>query len=424
MYRSRKHDFGTRISASILILNLLLLCLSGCGSKAVLEEAPVQYEVTIKTRYKENVVKDFRVPELKPLIKVNRRGYLAEGAKLIFFDTDREVNTFSVMNDATGENMGFFDVKTDENGLLCGDLTTIRTPGTYHIYNKQTGVSESFSISDTLYKDMVPELYEYIKTMPCDYEAALILLLIYEWDKAYCTDEVGIRESGNNLPDILDVVKGMLDGAAEPQTAYDSFMRAAALAQFSFFFAEYDAEGETKDYIAEAESLAKNNTAETDEEKAALYSAWSILYRTTEKNSYKTQLRQYLQKFAIGMETMPVEFYGDITYLNKRGEMAPTAEMNKLRLELEENAQRNLKTDNVLTIGKGWSSDEFVHNRLYMCVYSCISPSYEYQSYLLSGLDYYLGVNKEGYSFLDSEEAVDPKVPAILLFMICELQED
>ena len=423
----RSMSRSRRMTALFLCLVFLLGSLAGCGSAGgeigiVTETA----EETAAVRYKEDVVTTYAMPERSSFVRVNTVGYMTDGSKMVWFDGARAVEDFEVLDAETGLSMGTYKSYVDENGLTCGNFTAMDTPGTYRIHSDAVGYSETFTVSDNPYEDYIPELYTALEEGATDYETILILLEIYEWDEDHCGDDYGLRFSGNNLPDILDLVKSMIDRAPEETTVLNRALKACALAQFAYFFKDYDSKSAAA-YTEEAEELLKQASGEnlTDREAAAVYDAQCILYRTTERGNYKNAFCEYLKNNFKGIKNEPLEFFGNMTYLNKRGEYTPTSYMTTLRRDMEDVAVLPMRENVCLRAGMDVTEEEYMYNMLYLCFFSCISPSYAYQEYLLAGLDYYLGVNETGENLAVNEAyAPDPRMQAVMLFMIYELTED
>lgn len=428
-----------RILPMILITGCLVF--GGCGKEVqtltLQPETIMQDTDAGKTKeqsailYKDNVVTGYTVEKATNPAKVNLVGYMSEGNKQVWFDTDRAVTNYSVVDAKSNKVIQRFTAEKDENGLLRGDFSGLTTAGEYRIYSEQTGWSEAFSVTENPYSDFLPKLYADVYNAKSDYETALLLLQIYEWDLSFCGDNYGLSESGNNLPDVLDIVKKILDDADATCTgrseATKEAFHAAALAQFSYYFKAYDS-ALSAEYLSLAQTILQKIKPETDEELAAYYDAQSILYRATEKKKYRNNLQDYLKNSYKGLEAMPIEIYGNLAYLNKRGEYTPTSYMTTLRQDLENRALIPLKGDINLYAGEMEDEDAFVYGMLDLCVFSCISPSYAYQGYLCSGLDYYLGINAEGQALVGTSEGEnhveDSRVPAIMIYMIYELNED
>ena len=198
-------------------------------------------------------------------VNINQLGYKPKAKKTVFVERAPEASLFYVC-DAEKKTV-VFEGKLDEGmysdgaGQIIkrGDFSAFETPGKYYIYVDGFGSSFPFEIGEKLYdkalRDSILMLYSQrcgtavtfggnneFSHAPChtspatiygtdqtkevnggwhdagDYgkytvpgaKAAYDLLLTYE-DTAYDADDLGIPESGNKIPDILDEARYELD---------------------------------------------------------------------------------------------------------------------------------------------------------------------------------------------------------------------
>ena len=196
-------------------------------------------------------------------VAVNEIGYLPGDKKLVFVQSKTD-KKFEVINRETNKSVldgelpeAVFDPATDE-WIQTGDFSDVKEPGSY-IVKTESGESYPFEITegiyDNLYKDVVLMLYSQrcgtevkVESVPefsheaCHTDVATVyggtetkevnggwhdagdygkyvvagsktvadLFLTYEDYKADA-DDLGIPESGNGIPDVLDEAKYELD---------------------------------------------------------------------------------------------------------------------------------------------------------------------------------------------------------------------
>lgn len=200
-------------------------------------------------------------------VKVNQIGYEPDDVKTVIV-TSKDDQVFKIVDVDTNETVyvGAYDSELmyDPNAgstLYRGDFSDFTTPGNYKIISAPSGASYEFSIGDNLYDDIYKDVVLMIYNMRCgcaldenisgdfaheachtseaviygdasgktvdvsggwhdagDYGRYVVsgaktvqdLLLTYE-DYGYSADDMGIPESGNGVPDILDETRYELE---------------------------------------------------------------------------------------------------------------------------------------------------------------------------------------------------------------------
>ncbi|MCR5652537.1 MAG: glycoside hydrolase family 9 protein [Ruminococcus sp.] len=225
-------------------------------------------ELPKHTVYIDNVtlelVDDSKVDKpYEPSIITNQIGYQASAKKTVVFKNAEKYNTFSVVNAETGEteytgklsDKVHYELADEDNRT--GDFSAVTTPGKYYITCGKLDKSYEFEISDSVYDDVLNDTLRMLYLQRCgtavedktfshkachtalatvygtsdkidvsggwhdagDYgryvvpgaKACADLMYAYLNQPAMFTDSVGIPESGNNIPDILDEVRYELE---------------------------------------------------------------------------------------------------------------------------------------------------------------------------------------------------------------------
>lgn len=206
-------------------------------------------------------------------VKVNQIGYAPDDVKTVV-TTSKEDEKFKVVNAETDETV-YVGKYNDEliydpsvvSVVKQGDFSELKTPGRYKVLSSPSGYSYEFSIGDNLYDDIYKDVVLMLYSQRCgcvvdkniagdfgheachtgeavvygetasydvsggwhdagDYGRYVVpgaktvqdLLLAYE-DFDYAADDIGIPESGNGVPDLLDEARYELDWMLKMQDA-------------------------------------------------------------------------------------------------------------------------------------------------------------------------------------------------------------
>ncbi|MDO5127646.1 MAG: glycoside hydrolase family 9 protein [Eubacteriales bacterium] len=199
-------------------------------------------------------------------VKVNQIGYKPDDVKSVLA-TSKDDEKFKVVDVNTNETVYIGTYSTSAfdasmgTSIRMGDFTEVTTPGTYQIISSPSGASYEFEIGDNLYDDIYKDVVLMFYNQRCgteldasisgdfahpachtqeatvygdssgktydvsggwhdagDYgryvvpgaKAVMDLMLSYE-DFGFDADDIGIPESGNGVPDILDEARYELE---------------------------------------------------------------------------------------------------------------------------------------------------------------------------------------------------------------------
>ncbi len=219
-------------------------------------------------------------------IRINQLGYRTDDTKVAaFVDIKTNISTFDVVG-SDGNVVGTFDLsspvtnKNSKEDIRLGDFSSIKDGGTYTIKvgNKE---SRPFEIGDDVYKKLTDDIFlmlyyqrcgtdldeeicgEYAHAA-CHLEEAIIygtdetidvsggwhdagdygryitpgaiavadLLNVYSDFPEKCTDDIGIPESGNGVPDVLDEARYELEWMLKMQTSDGGVYHKVTTAKF------------------------------------------------------------------------------------------------------------------------------------------------------------------------------------------------
>ena len=207
-----------------------------------------------------------RDEDMSKNININQIGYRPGDTKLAIFRDSGLDSKFDVINVETGETVFtgdiYGEVETPSAGenVAHGDFSPIKEPGTYKLVAAKSGESYEFTIADNVYDDIFNDIVKMLYLQRCgsdleaeyagdfahpachsqeaiiygtsdkkdvsggwhdagDYgryivpaaKAVADILLAYEDYGPVFSDNVGIPESGNGVPDILDEARYELE---------------------------------------------------------------------------------------------------------------------------------------------------------------------------------------------------------------------
>ena len=392
--------------AGMLAVLLASLILAGCKEELPASREVGQPDITF-TSMEEEPVLSYEVPVSVPGIVVNQMGYTTGSMKVAVFCGEEMPEHFFVVDENNGKVVytGTLEQKAYDklNGkYYCyGDFSAVISGGTYYIEAPILGRSYSFEVGDEVYVPLFQEAckqYYYNRcgiTLTAQYAGSgahnachtgkavlqsdtsitldvsggwhqdekgqknvetaaktiVTLLQAYELYPEIFTDDVGIPESGNEIPDILDEIKYEIDwllkmqeqetGAVyggvsvyakdgdssskvaeiyvEPTSIEAGKAFAMALAKFSYLYQNYDTQYATGCLKAAdrawkyVELNAKDKIVDERE-----FAAATELYRASGQDSYNQYVVQYLRDETYKTQWDETVMLGCVTYLSTK----------------------------------------------------------------------------------------------------------
>lgn len=438
----------------------------------------------------------YEVPVSIPGILVNQLGYMTSSTKIASFKGEEMPEVFYIIDAESGdtvytgvlEDKGYNQELGEYNSY--GDFTDLQTPGHYYIEAPVLGRSYSFAIGDQVYDGIFREAcrqYYYNRcgiTLTTEYagenahnachtgKALLkedtsisldvsggwhedekgqknvvtaartmsVMLLSYELYTDSFTDDMGIPESGNGIPDILDEVKyeaeWMLkmqdqqtgavyagvtiyasngnavgktaDIYVEPASPEAELAFAMALARFSYLYQNYDSEYATFCLKAADRAWKHAQLYETDTEKEEdkwKFAAAAELYRAAGKRSYHKYIEEYLTTEKWQEKQDEIVLLGCVTYISTKQTVNLTLceKIMKMLMDQAEEISEAARSDIYFTAGNKQQDN---HNRLllnmmYLTVVNHIITNHEYETIIENHLHYFLGRNDNAVSYID-----------------------
>lgn len=433
---------------------------------------------------------DYEVPLNLPNIVVDQVGYAVHSNKIAVFRGEMLPDTYELVNAETGEIVYTgaikekgYDETTGEH-ISYGDFTEFKVPGTYYLQTEMIGQSYSFVIAEDPYGplfDSALKQYYYsrcgltlstelagdaahnachTKTAELKEDTAVQidvsggwhidengtrnvidgcravnnLLLSYELYGDIYTDELGIPESGNGIPDLMDEVKYEVDWLLKMQDAtsgavYSSvsviedsgasyrlyveavtmdatIQFAAAMAKFSYLYQSYDREFATICLKAADRAYRYAGQYLNDVSPEEYFHAAAELYRATGAYQYREAVHQYLS----GADDLDMDndyvFWGSIVYLSTKQQVDVNlceAVINKLLTDVERISYDSKKSKYLTEGNKEQDNNcELLRKMVRLAVVDHIITNHEYMMVLENHLHYFLGRNAACISYLDN----------------------
>lgn len=432
---------------------------------------------------------DYVVPESLPNILVDQVGYPQGSAKVAMINSDQPPETFSLMDAKTEQEV--YTGKVEQAGydealgalISYADFTDFDTPGAYYIQAEAIGRSYPFQIAkepyDALFKNVFLQYYYnrcgltlsgelagdaahnacHLREAQMKDEAMIkrdvsggwhvdgigsrdvnrgcqainSLLLSYELYPQSFGDDMGIPESGNGIPDLLDEVKYEADWLLKMQdtksgavyasvssvdnktagyilyidgiTMEATIHFAAALARFSYLYQSYDLEFATLCLKAadRAYRYARQYPADVSQEQ--FFHAAAELYRATGSYQYRNAAHAYLAENPAPDLENDFAFWGCVTYLSTKQKVDM-----KLCSAVISNLMRKVETISYASKGSkilALAGEEqgghagLLRGMTRLAVVDHIITNHEYMTVLENHLHYLLGRNLQSISYLD-----------------------
>ena len=423
-------------------------------------------------------------PVMASHVEVDQLGYRRNDRKIAIFRGDVLGESFDVISTDDGRVVftGEIESRTRSGtGESCffGDFSEVTGAGTYYVRTDVIGYSYPFSIGDDVYEGLFDDsLRQYYLnrcgvsltaehagesarsachadpvTLQQDAGTSLdvtggwhvnaagdrivikgcnaieALLMAYEYNTEAFGDDVGIPESGNGIPDILDELKVETDWILKMQdqstgAVYSGVIStdkglgldnpvyvapadmsttlgfASALGYFSYVYQSVDTGYATTCLQAADRAMkyvAKAPDAVDEDER---FRAAAMLYRATGYQRYKTMIDDYCAERSSYDIAENEVFAGVITYLatkQKTDQQVCAVMMNNLRSYAEDTSSR--RKDVLYLLGDNGQTVEFqslLSEIARLTVVNYVISSNEYETLMEQYLHFVLGCNPGG----------------------------
>lgn len=469
---------------------LLAFLLTGCNALPVNKDGMQGEESFISMESEPDLSYD--VPQSSPHIYINQSGYITESTKVAVFSGEELPESFTVVQAETGEVIYRGELEyngyeeNEKDTVRYGDFSEVQEAGTYYIEAPLLGRSYSFFISDDLYDQTFEEAvkqYYYNRCgmtlteefahekshNACHTGKALLredisivldvsggwhqdengskdvikaannigtMLLAYELFESSFTDDIGIPESGNRVPDILDEVKYEIEwlqkmqnpetGAVyagvtilnpekakttttyvEPASMEASKAFAMVLAKFSYIYQNYDKEYATK--CLKAADRAWKYAILNEQEKIDIdswkFAAAAELYRASGLRECREYLDQCLATDAYRNGKDDPMFFGCVTYLSTKQRVNTfyCAEITKQFMSEAEEISAKAKASPFGADCNAQQTNnlELLQDMMLLATVNHIITNHEYETIIENHLHYFMGRNPLSISYID-----------------------
>ncbi len=480
-----------KCSALLLCLALLTGCVKAPVSATQQNNAPVE---EVFTSMEEEPLLSYEVPVSEPGILVNQFGYLPQSKKVAVFCGKEIPSVFYVVKEETGEVVytgspeaeGYNRGKDEYNSY--GDFSQWTAEGTYYIEAPVLGRSYSFEIRKNLYDEVFQEAckqYYYSRcgmTLTEEYagesahnachigNAVLvenisvsadvtggwhqdekgqksvvtaaktigILLLAYELYGQAFTDDMGIPESGNGIPDLLDEIRYEIDwllkmqdqqtGAVyagvtvytpgtdasgkasniyvEPAGAETEKAFAMALAKFSYLYQNYDTQYATTCLKAADRAFKHSAICEEDVLDQWKFAAAAELYRAAGRQSFHQIILDYFKANPDVSQRDEIVLLGGVTYISTKHKVRTDIceQIMDMLMSQAEDISTVSKEALFLTAGnrKQSNNDQLLIEMMYLAVVNYIISNHEYETVIENHLHYFFGRNAKAICYVEN----------------------
>lgn len=455
---------------------LCLSLLTGCSGS--------ELDLSYLTDKKEEQVFDYEVPKSQPSVLVNQVGYYPTSVKTAIFIGQDIPENFSVIDEKTGEEV--YTAKIEHKGfgqdigmnVGFGTFTDFAKEGNYYILCDTIGQSYHFSISDMVYDSLFTDLLkeisdnrwqEYhseteeiyqldetnsievsggwythltkeqkVRDVKAGCDTLINLLMSAEFYIEEQSDAAGIKESGNEIPDLLDEsayeafwLLKMQDGKTGAvysglteengtlklkETDIESCQRfIIAMAKFSYSMKNYDNAFATEclrasdaawKYVETIRNSRKEEDKAMQEEidETLRFFGAAELFRASGAYRYHTVIREYVPNTADESKWTKEEYLGIYTYLGTRLAVSRSIceEWMKQIMDMGKEIALDSKEDSMLAISveDGVTCQNLLWKMTVMTSIDYIIGNHEYDTILENNLHYLLGRNINSYSYI------------------------
>ena len=479
---------------TVIAALLCMIIFAGCG-RSLSNEQEVQEDENIVdfTSMEEEPELSYEVPVSTPGILIDQLGYMTQGSKIAVFRGEEIPDEFRVVNTQTGKVVftGFLKEKRYNENLneynSYGDFSALTIPGNYYIDAPVLGRSYSFAIEDDIYDQILKEAckeYYYNRcgmTLTTEYaggrahnachtgkavlrenasesldvsggwhqdekgqkdvvsasKAMSVMMLSYELHGKSFDDNMGIPESGNEIPDILDEIRYEVEwllkmqdqqtGAVysgltvdlvnnvnpgksaeiyvEPATSDAGRAFAVAIAKFSYLYQDYDAEYAAV-CLKAAERAYKYVKKNEDEKNELEFAAAAELYRATGRSSYLKAANDFLSAKDLTGEKNDIMLLGSVTYIATRRSVniSLCEKIMKMLMMQAEDISGTAENSTYLAAGSKEQDNNniLLLDMMYLTVVNHIISNQEYGTVIEDHLHYFLGRNEKAISYIDN----------------------
>lgn len=405
----------------------IAVLLTGCSTEEAGTAAPVP---RVTGGMEKEPVLDYTIPDCAPGILVNQAGYTIEDRKVAIFRGENLPDTFRVCNAGNGAVVYEGDLEIRGNDKVTGEqigyasFTDVQTPGEYYIESDILGYSYTFPVNDRIYEELMDrnlhDLYTEVENQSDLTEdeikntckAMMNMLLACEMHGAVFGDDMGVKESRNGIPDLIDIMYAQIVLLTEQKDTVLSSTDwemvsyyASAVAKFSYTYKEYDSVFATTclQLADSAWRYMERNAGQID--GGLRFMAAAELYRVSGGGKYHNYIKEYCQDMERPVTKTREEVYGAVTYIATRQPVDVdlcTRFMKEIMTRAEDiSAQAGNSFYQVNGTPAQENNDEILWDMVVLTVVDYVIANHEYASIIENHLHYLLGRNSMAISYVD-----------------------
>lgn len=398
-----------RIVTGLLIVSVLSCICCGCEGAATTgngqngQAAVVSMEGT--------AIVNYTLPQMKPNILVNQRGYLSGSNKEAAVKGKTLPAQFRLVNAETKEVVYSGNIEevtyNEEAGLYTGLVifNDYSGEGNYYIECDTIGRSLPFEVQGDTYEMLFEETYNTM-IKACQEQNATVsdvtaLLTTYEWYPDIFPDA-----DGNLTPDVLEEVAGWIEQREKTEDhTSEGPMYVAALAKFSYLYQKFDIRYATE--CLQHASAVFEQLQKTIGKDADNFYALTELYRATGMSTYRKQIADYADYFTDNTSFLEEQsyLYGALTYMATRQTVDVdlcNIFMDSLMGRGEEISNRYEEMIHPISAKNNGADDLLKRVRELSCC-NYILNNYQYTVIMEEFLHYLMGKNVESVCFYPEE---------------------
>ena len=428
-------------------------------------ENAVEYSFELPT---EAVTISYEVPTAMPNVLVDQLGYEPDSSKTVIFKGEELPETFTVRERESGRIVYTGTVKmrsnseTEKEYNSYGEFSDLKEAGNYYVQIDKYGESYPFIIHDNLYYSLFKRAFSKLSAMRggaydskdggwqiaevgenkeitaclCMYQ----LLTSYEIFPEVYTDDAGIPESGNEIPDVLDECRYeaewlIYQAQINPNGSGKACgYRAAVLARYAYLTRNMDS-AFAGECLKAAESAWKSAGKDLSVPDDVYALAAAELYRLTGSGQYRKVAEDYLRLCAQQKGKMSdLEFFAGVVYMKTKSSVDVTlcdSLIDKLMEEAESIAAKSKQDPFLVCLGKNSAdSRTLLQEMLRICVVNHVITNHEYNTVIENHFHYLMGRNPQSICYvsywegqeMQSGDILDAPVEnAAFIFMLSEL---
>ncbi|WP_029231250.1 glycoside hydrolase family 9 protein [Butyrivibrio sp. VCB2006] len=512
-----------RIIAALMVL--MMGSVAGCGASSAESSEEIVEEIAVsEVSY---TAESVEVPEQIPNIMVDQSGFNIDSEKVVIFRGRQLPESFQIIDLESGEVVYTGEVvkanrdEETEKYYGIGRFNDFREPGNYYISADYIGESYAFTIGEDVYRDVFDEACRKYYSNRCGIAISQVdngdnghsachttearfqensdqtidvtggwhmdenadrdvligcrilenLLLSFEMNPNAFTDETGIPESGNGIPDIIDEIKyeadwllkmqdsktGGVYGAAitggggsdifsapvevTPVSMEATISFAAAMARLSFIYQQYDQDYATAALRAADRAWESFSINQSVYDSTQAFKAAAELYRATGSDKYHHVLDSFFVRDDLVQLFNDDEniFIGAVTYLstNQNVDKEQCEKLIKALMKKSEAiAQRATESRYlVANAAEGEDFSTLLDEARCLTITNHIIYNHEYTTIIENHAHYMMGMNPSCLNFVTSSTERDykdtegysgvmndPQKDALLIFMLSVLE--